>query len=244
MPLKSIITDAKTVLVETQLKQIGVMVMEMITEIVCDKLNPFYVNKFATTITNKWSLLFFDEDSNPLWVICAARILARLFHSQGVTYISKFKSASGGFIVMQKLLPQWWHLTQLNQILFAMLFGVDICNVPFDAPFDLFTLLNLFKDRDDAIHIVCPEVLPIILLIMKEGMNSFVYSSHQIDKVVIKAKGVTKDDTELEKAKTEAKTHRRRRSQSISGEIKTKIDETTQGIISYELIYSCNLIFE
>ncbi|CAJ0639828.1 8424_t:CDS:10 [Entrophospora sp. SA101] len=226
MPLKSIVTDAKTVLVETQLKQIGVMVMEMITEIVCDKLNPFYVNKFATTITNKWSLLFFDVDSNPLWVVCAARILARLFHSQGIAYISKFKTASGGFIVMQKLLPQWWNLTQLNQVLFAMLFGVDICDVPFDAPFDLFTLLNLFKGKDDTIHIACPEVLPIILLIMKEGMDSFVYLSYQTEKDT-KAKGITKDDTELEKTKTEPKTHRRR-SRSISGEIQTKSDEIIQ----------------
>ncbi|CAG8737438.1 10701_t:CDS:2, partial [Acaulospora morrowiae] len=125
---QSIITDVRSLSVETMAKQVGVMVMEMLTEIVCDKLNPFYVNKFATTITNKWPLLFFSKDSNPLWVVCAARILSRLFHSQGANCINKFRASSEGFIVMQKLLPQWWYLSQLHQVLFTMLFGIDICD--------------------------------------------------------------------------------------------------------------------
>ncbi|CAG8688879.1 317_t:CDS:2, partial [Scutellospora calospora] len=65
--IKNIVTDVRSLPIETTARHIGVMVMEMLTDIVCDKLNPFYVNRFATTITNKWPLLFFSEDSNPSW---------------------------------------------------------------------------------------------------------------------------------------------------------------------------------
>lgn len=208
--MKNIITDVKSLSV----KHIGVLVMEMLTEILCDKMNPFYVNKFSSTITNKWPLLFFNEDSNPFWVVCAARILARLFHSQGSSYVHKFRSSSEGFIVMQKLLPQWWYLTQLQQALFAMLFGTDICDVPFDAPFDLFSLLTLFRDKDNETHIVCPDVLPIILSMMKEGINTIVKLSYDIEKNT-KSRVRTQDDIITQKNKTEAERRRLSRDNDV-----------------------------
>ncbi|CAB4400230.1 unnamed protein product [Rhizophagus irregularis] len=208
--VKNIITDVKSLSV----KHIGVLVMEMLTEILCDKMNPFYVNKFSSTITNKWPLLFFNEDSNPFWVVCAARILARLFHSQGSSYVHKFRSSSEGFIVMQKLLPQWWYLTQLQQALFAMLFGTDICDVPFDAPFDLFSLLTLFRDKDNETHIVCPDVLPIILSMMKEGINTVVKLSYDIEKNT-KSRVRTQDDIITQKNKTEAERRRLSRDNDV-----------------------------
>ncbi|CAG8446303.1 7064_t:CDS:10 [Dentiscutata erythropus] len=180
--LKNIVTDVRSLPAETTARHIGVMVMDMLTDIVCDKLNPFYVNRFATTITNKWPLLFFSEDSNPSWVVCAARILARLFHSQGAVYINKFRTLSEGFIVMQKLLPQWWYLTQLQHVLFTMLFGIDICDIPIDAPFDLSSLVRLFRADGDATRVVCPDVMIIILLMMKEGINSVAQLSYEVEK--------------------------------------------------------------
>jgi beige protein homolog 1 len=223
-PVKNIVTDVKSLSVETTPKHIGVLVMEMLAEILCDKMNPFYVNKFSTTITNRWPLLFFNEDSNPFWVVCAARILARLFHSQGSNYVSKFRSSSEGFTVMQKLLPQWWYLTQLQQALFAMLFGVDICDVPFDAQFDLFSLLTLFRDKDNATRIVCPDVMPILLLMMKEGINQL---SYDVDKL----RGKTQGDSVIHKVKTEAK-HQQKQSRSSSKDLDIplgKSSETLEG---------------
>ncbi|CAG8477297.1 10337_t:CDS:10, partial [Diversispora eburnea] len=216
---KTIVTDVRSVPVETMAKHIGVMVMEMLTEIVCDKLNPFYVNKFATTITNKWPLLFFSEDSNPFWVVCAARILSRLFHSQGTNYINKFRTSSEGFTVMQKLLPQWWYLTQLQQTLFTMLFGVDICDVPIDAPFDLFSLLTLFRAKDDTTHIVVPDVMPIILLMLKEGINTIVQMSYDVEKD-ISAKGKSQDDAVIQRKRSSSK-HQRQRSRSLTRDLET-----------------------
>ncbi|CAG8821647.1 23810_t:CDS:1, partial [Gigaspora rosea] len=192
--LKNVVTDVRSLPAETAARHIGVMVMEMLTDIVCDKLNPFYVNRFATTITNKWPLLFFSEDSNPSWVVYAARILARLFHSQGAVYINKFRTLSEGFIVMQKLLPQWWYLTQLQHVLFTMLFGIDVCDIPIDAPFDLSSLVTLFRADGDATRVVCPDVMVIILLMMKEGINSVVQLSYEVEKD-FKARGRPKDDS-------------------------------------------------
>ena len=220
--VKNIVTDVKSLSVETTAKHIGVLVMEMLAEILCDKMNPFYVNKFSTTITSRWTLLFFNEDSNPFWVVCAARILARLFYSQGPNYLLKFRSSSGGFVVMQKLLPQWWYLTQLQQALFAMLFGQDICDIPFDAQFDLYSLLTLFREKDNATRIVCPDVMPILLLMMKEGINTVVQLSYDVDK--------SQDDTVIRKGKTEAK-HQRKRSRSLSRDLEAlgKVSEILEG---------------
>ncbi|CAG8462143.1 12484_t:CDS:10 [Funneliformis caledonium] len=202
--VKNIVTDVRSLPVDTTAKHIGVLVMEMLAEILCDKMNPFYVNKFSTTITNKWPLLFFNEDSNPFWVVCAARILARLFHSQGSNYISKFRTSSEGFIVMQKLLPQWWYLTQLQHALLAMLFGADICDVPFDASFELYPLLTLYKDKDNAARIVCSDVMQIILLTMKEGINTIVQLSYDVEKDS-KFRGRNQDDNILQKNKMEVR---------------------------------------
>ncbi|CAG8486905.1 4172_t:CDS:10 [Ambispora leptoticha] len=217
IPPKTIVTDVRTLPPDTPSRQVGVMLMEMLTDIVCDKLNPFYINKFSTTITNKWPLLFFGEDSNPSWVVCAARILARLFHSQGSTYITKFRTTSEGFIVMQKLLPQWWYLTQLQQTLFAMLFGRDICDVPMDLPFDLFALVNIYKGQDERTYIQCPDVMPIILSMMKEGIDAIVQLSREIEDNTL-IRGRTQDDSLLQTDKRRLKSHRRK-SRSLTREV-------------------------
>jgi len=119
---------------------------------------------------------------------------------------------------MQKLLPQWWYLTQLQQALFAMLFGLDICDVPFDAQFDLFSLLTLFRDKDNETRIVCPDVMPILLLMMKEGINAVVQLSYDVDK----SRGKTQDDT-----KTEAN-HQRKRSRSLTRDLDVPLDKASE----------------
>ncbi|CAG8433004.1 6306_t:CDS:10 [Ambispora gerdemannii] len=210
-------THVRTLPPDTSSRQVGVMLMEMLTDIVCDKLNPFYINKFSTTITNKWPLLFFGEDSNPSWVVCAARILARLFHSQGSNYITKFRTTSEGFIVMQKLLPQWWYLTQLQQALFAMLFGRDICDVPMDLAFDLFALLTIYKGQNERIYIQCPDVMPIILFMMKEGISAIVQLSREIEDNTL-TRGRTQDDSLLQTDKRRLKSYRRK-SRSLTREL-------------------------
>ncbi|KAG9303640.1 hypothetical protein G9A89_018537 [Geosiphon pyriformis] len=225
---KMIIADVRTLPSDTPSRQVGVMLMEMLTDIVCDKLNPFYINKFSTTITNKWPLLFFGEDSNPLWVVCAARILARLFHTQGTNYITKFRTTSEGFTVMQKLLPQWWYLTQLQQALFAMLFGRDICDVPMDSPFDLFALLTVFREPDNQTRVVCPDVMPILLLMMKEGISNVVQHGHELDNDDLR--GRTQDDSLVQADKIRLKQHRRQsRSLTRELELAKKLLSNVQG---------------
>ncbi|CAG8523942.1 7035_t:CDS:10, partial [Paraglomus brasilianum] len=217
---KTIITNVKTLEAEVPARKVGNLLMEMLADIICDKLNPFFANKFSVTITNKWPLLFFDEASNPFWVVCAARILARLFYTQGPNYISKFRTSSDGFIVMQRLLPKWWYLTQLQQALFAMLFGIDICDIPMEAPFDLFTLLTQFGPKANRSGgqtvIICADIMPTILLIMKEGVNTVVRLSQEAEKDM-NARGRTRDDTAIQKDKREEKM-RKRQSRSLTRE--------------------------
>ncbi|RUS32592.1 hypothetical protein BC938DRAFT_475000 [Jimgerdemannia flammicorona] len=180
-----IVTDAKTTQTENAPKHVVLcnMVMEMLHDILCDKANSSLVSKFANTITNKWPLLFFSEDSNPYAVVLASRILAHLIASQGSMYISKFRVASEGFMVMRRLLPRYWYLTQLYGTLLAIMLGVDIVNIPLDANFDLFTLLTIYKKENNKKEntsqqgLILPEIMPIILALVKEAINVVVQQS-------------------------------------------------------------------
>lgn len=175
-----IITNAKSTETESSPKNVVMcnMVMEMLHDILCDKSNSVFVTKFANTITNKWPLLFFGDNSNPYAVVLAARILSRLLFSQGAMYVSKFRIASEGFLVMKKLLPHYWYLTQLYGTLLAMMLGVDISTVPVDANFDLFTLLTIYKNENSAQQrMLLPEIMSVILALVKEAINVVVQQS-------------------------------------------------------------------
>lgn len=198
----------------------GLLVLEMLCDILCDNSNPHFVSKFAMTITNKWPLLFVTEDSPLYCVILAVRILVRLFYSQGPSYISKFRTSSEGFVIMQKLVPHHWNSTQLMSCLLAMAFGVDIAEMSLDASFDVFTLSKQLRKEDNPLKVVCPEAFLICLLCMKKCLSTMVAQAdaaedfarqHVRDDRDIKGTGPSNDFLRPQ--------HTRRRSQSLGPQI-------------------------
>jgi hypothetical protein len=106
-------------------------------------------------------------------VLLGAKILARLLVVHGSSYVSKFASKTGGFVIMKHRFKRWWNVAPLWSICFCILFGKDVAKVDVDAPLDLFALLEAFSDGDKA-KVVYPEVLPVIAAMLKAGVGTVV----------------------------------------------------------------------
>lgn len=150
----------------------------------CVKGNLVDIRKFAKTVTNKvtlndtrdkktfalttgqWLLYLLAED-DPEIVVYGTKILARLLVTQPPGYTSKFSSKTGGFWIMAHRLKQWWDIPTLWTILFSILFGLDVAEIDFERPFEFFSLLEIFGDR----QVVFPDVLPVISAMLQHGLR-------------------------------------------------------------------------
>ncbi|OAD02252.1 hypothetical protein MUCCIDRAFT_143984 [Mucor lusitanicus CBS 277.49] len=157
----------------TKSVQMRNIVLEMLHDILCDQANgPDYISKFATTITNKWPLLFFAPNLNPFTVVLAARILARICITQGPAYVQKFRSTSEGFLVLRHLLPAYWHLTQLHETLMLLMIGIDVAEYPIYSTFDINHLRTCLHDSKKGSKMAVPDMLPIIIAMWDEARKA------------------------------------------------------------------------
>lgn len=159
----------------------GNAIMEMLEQILCERGNVDYVHKFATTITNKWTLLFIENPGNPYGAVLAMRILARLLFTQGPAYLAKFR-ASYGFLVLQSYIPQFWNVVPMIHVVISILLGVDVCDVPLRAPLDTDTLRTLYGDAPEANRTICPDILPTLMVMLKNGVAAAVTPSGPVGK--------------------------------------------------------------
>lgn len=68
---------------------------------------------------------------------------------------------------MAHRLKQWWDIPTLWSILFSVMFGLDVADIDFDRPFEFFSLLEIFGDR----QVVFPDVLPVITALLQHGLR-------------------------------------------------------------------------
>ncbi|KAG0276853.1 hypothetical protein BGZ95_006955 [Linnemannia exigua] len=171
-----IVNDPKEFVVPSTLRHaaMGNAIMEMLEQILCERGNVDYVHKFATTITNKWTLLFIENSSNPYGAVLSMRILCRLLYTQGPNYLAKFRN-SYGFLVLQSYIPQFWNVVPMIHVVICILLGVDICDVPLRAPLDNETLHMLYGDSIEATgRVACPDILPTLMNMLKNGVAAAV----------------------------------------------------------------------
>ncbi|CAM0141774.1 unnamed protein product [Umbelopsis sp. WA50703] len=150
--------------------QMCIIVMEMLHSILCEPDNIDLVAKFSNTITNKWTLLFFERDVHPYIVVLALRILSRLLVTQGQTYLLKFRTASDGFLIMQKLLRYHWNVLHVHETLLATLFGIDIAEMPLEPVSDLSRVMDLHSQRASR-QVPIPDILMVELSIIEYAMK-------------------------------------------------------------------------
>ncbi|KAI5843402.1 hypothetical protein DFP73DRAFT_80685 [Morchella snyderi] len=154
-------------------QQIGVMVLEMYQDLLFEDGNSTgNLKKFARTVTNKW-LLYLLAENEPKVVLLGAKILARLLVVHGGSYVTKFASKTGGFVIMRNRLKRWWNVAPLWPICFSILFGKDVAKVDISRPLGLYSLLELFSDGGKA-RVIYPEVLPVIAGMLRAGVGTIV----------------------------------------------------------------------
>lgn len=173
-------------------RQLGNKVLEMYSDLLCEKGNTNNIRKFAKTVTNKvspsartnandnpdpakWLLHLLTED-DPEVIVHGTKILARLLVVHGSAYVSKFAgSKTGGFAIMRYRLKRWWDIPTLWPICFSILFGYDVAEIDFERSFELFSLLENFNNS----KVVYPNVLPVITSMLQHGLKDVLI--HQDD---------------------------------------------------------------
>lgn len=154
-------------------QQLGVKVLEMYHDILCEDANSTAnLKRFAKTVTNRW-LLYLLAEQDATVVTIGAKLLARLLVVHGPSYVTKFATKSGGFIIMRNRLKRWWSVPQLWPVCFSILFGKDVAALDVDMPLDLFTLLEAFSDGGKA-KVMYPEILPVISSMLKAAVSALV----------------------------------------------------------------------
>ncbi|KAI0013823.1 beach-domain-containing protein [Xylariaceae sp. FL0662B] len=150
-------------------KEVGIRLLDMYSQLLCERGNLAIIRKFAKTVTNKWLLYLLTEDDAEI-VVYGCKILARLLVSHGSAYISKFSGKTGGFCIMAQRLKRWWDIPTLWPICFSLLFGYDVAEIDFDKNFDFFSLLETFG----KCKIVNPDAMPIITAMLQHGLKHIV----------------------------------------------------------------------
>lgn len=113
-------------------------------------------------------------EDEPRIVLLAIKILARLLVVHGGGYSKKFAEKNGGYILIEHHLKKWWNVPALWPICFSILFGVDHASLNLTMPLDLSRLTKLFLAEGDDVKIVFPDMLPVIMKMLKSGMRSIV----------------------------------------------------------------------
>ncbi|KAK9464583.1 hypothetical protein V1512DRAFT_255310 [Lipomyces arxii] len=163
--------------------EVGYMVLQTFTEVLCDPVSTATMKKFARTVTNKWVLFLLAQDDSRA-VISGTKILARLLVIHGSSYVTKFSSKNGGFVIMKERLKSRWSIPQLWPICLAVLFGVDIATLEITDSLDLFHLLEMFRQGGRA-AVRYSEMFTVIGAMLKTGVLSIITEEHKQDKISV-----------------------------------------------------------
>ncbi|TGZ78286.1 beach-domain-containing protein [Ascodesmis nigricans] len=157
-------------------QELGVKVLQMFHDVLCeDGHGTANIKKFAKTVTNKW-LLYLLAENDPDVVVLGTKLIARLLIVHGGSYVSKFATKTGGFVIMRHRLKRWWNLAPLWPICFCILFGKDVAKVDVDRPLVFSELVKMFEDgaRKEKGIVVYPEIWPVIMGMLKAGVATVV----------------------------------------------------------------------
>ncbi|KAI1460228.1 beach-domain-containing protein [Annulohypoxylon moriforme] len=147
-------------------REVGIRLLEVYSQLLCEKGNLVIIRKFAKTVTNKW-LLYLLTENDPEIVVYGCKILARLLVTHGTAYTNKFAGKTGGFCIMAHRLKRWWDISTLWPVCFSILFGYDVAEIDFEKNFDFFSLLETFG----KCKIVNPDALPIITAMIQHALK-------------------------------------------------------------------------
>lgn len=139
-------------------------IFELLSQMLAERRSHLF--RFADVVNVKWLLLFFHPRAETKAAELALQILTRLLLHPELEYAQRL-STSGGFKVLERLLPRFWSASSVLPLLWSALFGVE---APSPVP-KLSTLVPL-PTRGASKPIACAPVLRAILSCLKEGMRT------------------------------------------------------------------------
>ncbi|CAK7567360.1 MAG: Beige protein-like 1 [Sporothrix epigloea] len=155
-------------------KQLGVRILRLYEQLLCEKSAVANISKFAQTVTDKWLLFILSSDDLDV-LLSGCNILARLLVTQGASYAQKFSSNSGGFWILAHRLKHWWYVPTTWLCILSILFGKDVPVVKAqDPPLSLNILVSVFGA---ASKIFCPGALVVVVAMLQQGLSDFLKSS-------------------------------------------------------------------
>ena len=157
------------------LPDLGIAVLNLLAELLCDPRNPNEIIRFAKHVTCKWLLYLLAEPDQRV-VVLGAKILARLLVLNGPHFVKKFADKSGGFTLMRNRLRTWWNTPGIWTICFAILFDRDVATIDFERDFDVFNLVDIFimHSPQSKLRLCYPEVFPVISAMLDTGLRTIV----------------------------------------------------------------------
>jgi len=157
------------------LADLGIAVLGLLVELLCDPQNPQEVVRFAKNVTGKWLLYLLAEPDQRV-VVLGAKILARVLVINGPLYVRKFADKTGGFTLMKNRLRHWWNTPGIWTICFAILFDRDVATIDFERDFDVFNLVDIFimRSPQSRLNICYPEIFPVISAMLDTGLRAIV----------------------------------------------------------------------
>ncbi|PWN49383.1 beach-domain-containing protein [Violaceomyces palustris] len=187
-----------------------VKVFEMLSELISDR--PAYLDKFAEYINIKWLLLFFHPRADKRAAVLALDLLSKLLRRPGLHYAERL-TMSGGFKVLERLLPRFWSTPSVMALLWSTLLGLD--RAPNTG------LYTSFAPSPEIQEVTCPPVLRAIISCFKEGLRATAARDNEPKRRATANKG--RPSGFLEPLETPAKSsrHMRKRSQSLNIDTKT-----------------------
>ncbi|KAK6359872.1 hypothetical protein TWF696_001001 [Orbilia brochopaga] len=192
-------------------RQVGLMMLEMYSELLCESSSTTNIMKFARTVTNRW-LLYLLDDENPKVIACAMKILARILVVHGQNYIAKFSGKSSGFLILRRRLRKWWRVPEIWMATLSVFLGVDIAKIDLNEPLVLYHLINTFKFDDKDGRFICPEMWAVVASMLKTAVNDITKAQREVARIQApKSKLLNPDDAE--------KKHNRRRSLSLDTQL-------------------------
>jgi hypothetical protein len=157
------------------LVDLGIAILRLLAELLCDPQNPQEVVRFAKNVTGKWLLYLLAEPDQRV-VVLGATILARVLVVNGASYVKKFGDKTGGFTLMKNRLRHWWNTPAIWTICFAILFDRDVASIDFERDFDVFNLVDVFimRSPQSKLKICYPEIFPVISALLDTGLRAIV----------------------------------------------------------------------
>ncbi|KAF2843161.1 beach-domain-containing protein [Patellaria atrata CBS 101060] len=191
--------------------ELGIRVLDMYTELLCERDSNNDIKKFARNITNKW-LLYLLAEREPRVIVLGLKILSRLLIVHGSTYVKKFADKTGGFEILRYRLKPWWNTPAVWTICFAIFLGVDVAQIDFERDFDLFNLTDTFFHKN--LQVAYPEILPVISAMLETGLQAIVLDAETPGTPTKPGR----EGSKMKRADAALKTHLRHRSMSLNSE--------------------------